>query len=95
MRKPLAFMALFFVAACASAAPKVSSTERVELMKTAKVDAADAIKTALAKVPGRVADLELRSKGGKTTWEVDILGADGKVVEVDVDADTGVVRDSE
>jgi len=95
MTKTLASMALFFIAACASATPKASTTERVEMLKTAKVEAADAIKGALEKAPGRVVDFELRSKSGKTTWEVDILGADGKVVEVDVDADTGVVTDSE
>ena len=72
-----------------------SSTERVALLNGAKVEADAAIKAALAKAPGRVVDLELRSKSGKTVWEVDVLGADGKVIEVDVDASSGAVTDSE
>jgi uncharacterized membrane protein YkoI len=102
MRKTFASMALLFIAACGSATPKAGSTEpkvgsaeRVEMMKTVKIEAADATNTAVAKAPGRVVDLELRSKGGKAVWEVDILGADGKVMEVDVDADSGAVNDSE
>jgi len=102
MKKTFASMALLFIAACGSATskagstePKVSSAERVEMMKMVKVEAADATQTAVGKAPGRVVDLELRNKAGKTVWEVDILGADGKVVEVDVDADSGAVKDSE
>ena len=55
----------------------------------------DAIKTALDKAPGRVVDTELRSKDGKAVWEIDIASSDGKLTEVDVDANTGLIADSE
>jgi len=89
---------LFAVVGCASsgnASGKMSSTEKLALLGSAKVDVADAIKTALEKSPGRVADTELRSKNGKTVWEIDIASPDGKLTEVDVDAGTGVIADSE
>ena len=63
--------------------------------ESSKIEVTDAIKAATAKVPGRVIDTELKSKNGKTVWEVDIANADGKAAEVDVDAATGQVLDSE
>jgi uncharacterized membrane protein YkoI len=89
---------LFAVVGCASssnASGKISNTEKLTLLGSTKIDVADAIKTALDKTPGRVADTELRSKNGKTVWEIDIASPDGKLTEVDVDAGTGVIADSE
>ena len=60
-----------------------------DLVKDAKVTAEQAIKTAMEKVPGTVVEAELEKKHGKTVWEVEILGADGKVTEVHIDAATG------
>jgi len=45
--------------------------------------------------PGRVIDTELRSRNGKLVWEIDIASAEGEFTEVDVDANTGVIADSE
>jgi uncharacterized membrane protein YkoI len=90
---------LFAVVGCASSggapAGRMSSTEKLALLGGAKIEASDAIKTALDKAPGRVVDTELRSKNGKTVWEIDIASADSKLTEVDVDASTGVIADSE
>src|SRR5260221_6792095 len=80
---------------CACASTPRGTTENLELLKSTKVDVSDAIKTAFAKATGRVLDTELRDKKGKTVWEVDVAGSDGKVVEVDVDASSGQVVDSE
>ena len=66
-----------------------------DLVKDAKVTVDQAIKTASEKVPGTVVEAELEKKHGKTVWEVEILGADGNVTEVHIDAATGVVIDTE
>jgi uncharacterized membrane protein YkoI len=89
---------LFAAVGCVSsgnASGKLSDTERLALLGKATVDATDAIKTGLGKTPGRVVDSELRSKNGKVVWEVDIVSPEGNLTEVDVDANTGVVADSE
>ena len=66
-----------------------------DLVKDAKVTIDQAIKTASEKVPGTVVEAELEKKHGKTVWEVEVLGADGKVTEVHIDAATGAVIDTE
>jgi uncharacterized membrane protein YkoI len=66
-----------------------------DLVKDAKVTIDQAIKTASEKVPGTVVEAELEKKHGKTVWEVEILGSDGNVTEVHIDAATGVVIDTE
>ena len=69
--------------------------EIATLAKDAKVTIDQAIKTATDKVSGTVVEAELEKKHGKTVWEVEVLGADGKVTEVHIDAATGVVIDTE
>ncbi len=66
-----------------------------ELVKDAKVTIDQAIKTALDKVPGTAVEAELEKKHEKTVWEVEVLGADGKVTEVHIDAGTGAIIDTE
>jgi uncharacterized membrane protein YkoI len=66
-----------------------------DLVKDAKVTIDQAIKTASEKVPGTVVEAELEKKHGKTVWEVEVLGADGNVTEVHMDAVTGAVIDTE
>ncbi len=65
------------------------------LAKDAKVTIDQAVKTALEKVPGTAVEAELEKKHDKTVWEVEVLGADGKVSEVHIDAATGAVIDVE
>lgn len=66
-----------------------------DLVKDAKVTIDQAIKTALEKVPGTAVEAELEKKHDKTVWEVEVLGADGKVMEVHIDAATGTIIDTE
>lgn len=66
-----------------------------EMAKEAKVTVDQAIKTASEKVQGTVVEAELEKKHDKTIWEVEIVGADGKVSEVHIDAATGAVIDVE
>src|ERR1044071_5102615 len=72
-----------------------SSTVAWSDVKDAKVTAEQAIKTAMEKVPGTVVEAELEKKHGKTVWEVEILGVDGTVTEVHIDAANGTVIDTE
>ncbi len=66
-----------------------------DLVKDAKVTIDQAIKTASEKVPGTVVEAELEKKHGKAVWEVEVLGADGNVTEVHIDAATGSIIDME
>jgi hypothetical protein len=66
-----------------------------DMAKEAKVTIDQAIKTAIEKVPGTVVEAELEKKHDKTVWEVEVLGADGHVTEVHIDAATGAVIDTE
>ena len=66
-----------------------------DLVKDATITIDQAIKTASEKVPGTVVEAELEKKHGKTVWEVEVLGADGNVTEVHIDAATGAVIDTE
>jgi uncharacterized membrane protein YkoI len=82
--------------ACATANGNgTSRAKELELIRGTKIEVTEAIKAALVKAPGRVIDTELREKQGRPVWEVDVVSADGKVSEVDVDANTGQVVDSE
>lgn len=69
--------------------------QAVEMSKTAKITVEQAIKTATEKVAGKVIEAELERKHDRAVWEVEIVGADDKVTEVHVDADTGAVIDTE
>lgn len=74
---------------------KHETKQAVEMSKTAKVTIEQAIKTAMEKVAGKVIEAELERKHDRAVWEVEIVGADDKVTEVHVDADTGAVIDTE
>jgi uncharacterized membrane protein YkoI len=96
-RTPLGALLL---AALLAAAPATAKSMRNPKTKTAiakalKTTIEDAIAKAKAKSPGKVFEVELAKKGGKAVWEIEILGDDGKVQEVDVDASSGEVVDAE
>jgi uncharacterized membrane protein YkoI len=60
-----------------------------------KIDRAAAEEAALSAVPGEVKDTELESEGGSTIYEVEVVGKDGKLREVTVDASSGRVLGQE
>jgi uncharacterized membrane protein YkoI len=66
-----------------------------DLVKDAKVTIDQALKTASEKAPGTIVEAELEKKHGKTVWEVEVIGADGHVTEVHIDAASGEVIDTE
>ena len=57
---------------------------------------AAAIEIALAEVPGEVQETELEREDGKMIYEIEIIAAaDGKEMEIEIDADTGEVLEVE
>ena len=69
--------------------------EAVEMATAAKVTIEQAIKTASQKVLGKVIEAELEKKHNKLIWEVEIVTAEKKLMEVHIDAQTGSVIDVE
>jgi len=65
--------------------------QAAEMAAAAKVTIDQAIKTALAKVPGKVIEVELEKKYSKLLWEVEVVTAENKVMEVHIDAESGMV----
>lgn len=57
---------------------------------------AAAIEIALAEVPGEITETELEREDGKLVYEFEIIAAaDGKEMEVEIDAETGAVLEVE
>jgi uncharacterized membrane protein YkoI len=61
----------------------------------AKVSMEDARKTALAAYPGEVVSVEYELEDGNPVYEFDIKGKNGKETEVEVDAVTGKIGETE
>ena len=64
-----------------------------EMAAAAKVTIDQAVKTASEKVSGTVIEAELEHKHNKLVWEVEVITAENKVMEVQIDADSGAVID--
>jgi uncharacterized membrane protein YkoI len=89
-------MLLFSIPAWSDTKGKKEEEAKVtDLVKEAKVTIDQAIKTASDKMPGTIVEAELEKKHGKTVWEVEVVGADGTVTEVHIDAASGDVIDTE
>lgn len=87
---------------CDAKTGKILESERevaedaAEFVSKAKVRLDAAMKTALDKYPGTIMKIEYEIEdGGKVAYEFDIKTADGKLVEVEVDAVTGKLGDPE
>lgn len=74
---------------------KDESKETIEMAAVAKVTIDQAIKAALEKVAGKVVEAELEKKHGTLVWEVEVVTAENKVMEVHIDAESGAVIDVE
>jgi uncharacterized membrane protein YkoI len=74
---------------------KDESKETVEMAAKAKVTIDQAIKTASEKVAGKVVEAELEKKHDTLVWEVEVVTAENKVMEVHIDAESGGVIDVE
>ena len=76
-------------------ADKKEKNEKAEMAAAAKVTIEQTIKTASGKVSGKVIEAELEKKHNKLAWEVEVVTADNKVMEVHIDAQTGAIIDVE
>ena len=70
---------------------KNESKEIVEMVAKAKVTIDQAIKTATEKVSGKVVEAELEKKHNTLVWEVEVVTAENKVMEIHIDAESGAV----
>lgn len=68
---------------------------KLEMAAAAKITIEEAIKTASEKVFGKVIEAELDRKHGKLVWEVEVVTAEQKIMEVHIDAETGTFIDIE
>jgi uncharacterized protein YpmB len=68
---------------------------KLKMAAAAKVTIDEAIKTASEKLAGKIIEAELEKKHNKLVWEVEVVTAENKVMEVHIDAETGVVIDVE
>lgn len=73
----------------------IGKKSKAEMAAAAKVTIEQAIKTASDKVAGTVIEAELETKHNKLVWEVEIITAEHKTMEVHIDADSGEVVDVE
>ncbi len=64
-----------------------------QMAALAKVSFTDALKTALAAAPGVVVKAELEVEDGNLQFSFEIVGADKKTTEVEIDAGNGKVLD--
>lgn len=87
-------LALLLAAGSASADDK-GKNGKAQMAAAAKVTIDQAVKTASEKVSGKVIEAELEHKHHKLVWEVEVVTAENKVMEVHIDADTGAVIDVE
>ncbi len=78
-------------------APKTSSIKidhkiaASELPALAKISFDEALKTALASVPGKLLKAELEVEDGGLQYSAEIVTADKKITEVEIDAGNGKV----
>jgi uncharacterized membrane protein YkoI len=84
-----------FAAAGAAYGDEKEKNGKTEMAAAAKVTIDQAVKTASEKVPGKIIEAELEHKHKKLVWEVEVVTAENKVMEVHIDADTGAVIDVE
>lgn len=68
---------------------------KAEMAAAAKVTIDQAVTTASEKASGKAIEAELKHKHNKLVWEVEVITAEKKVLEVHIDAETGAVIEVE
>ena len=83
---------LVLAAVLAAHADDIGPDAAKRLLKEGRVRPLEEILTSVkAQVPGELLEVELEIEDGIYVYDVKILGADGRVVEVEADARTGKV----
>jgi uncharacterized membrane protein YkoI len=81
-----------FIGLGSARAADTSTTDQAALEAKAKVSKADAVKTALAKVPGTIENSSIVQTKGALLWAFDITPTGSKgITVVTVDANTGKI----
>ncbi len=68
---------------------------KAEMVATAKATISEAVKTASEQVSGTIIEAALEMDHNKLVWEVGVVTAENKVMEVHIDAESGAVIDVE
>lgn len=68
-----------------------SPAKQKELARKAKISKKEAKRIALERVPGEIIEVEIEMENGRLQWAIDIRGTDGKLYDVEIDANTGAV----
>ncbi len=63
--------------------------------ETGRLSFAAIREAALAAAPGDILEVEMKERGDRSLYEFKILSANGRVIEVELDAATGVVLELE
>lgn len=69
--------------------------DKVEKAKGASIGITEAIAAAIKHVPGTVLEAEFEAEENQVFWEVEIATDDGKLLEINVDGQTGAILSSE
>lgn len=69
--------------------------DKVTLVQEAKLTVDDAIKVALADMPGKVIEAELEKDDGVMVWEIELVNNQSELYEFEIDANSGAILESE
>ncbi|MCB1024764.1 MAG: PepSY domain-containing protein [Acidobacteria bacterium] len=72
-----------------------TAQEQKKLAKQAKIKKPAAQEIAIKRVPGEIIESEIEKENGKLIWSFDIRGKDGKIYDVEIDANSGKVLNVE
>lgn len=87
-------ISLFVLSGCESkikGSIPVSSKKIADFPAMAKISMTDALNKAQAKYPGKPVDVELENEDGYLIYEVEVVGPNRSVMELDVDAGNGAI----
>lgn len=91
----LSGMVVLEVRAAQTGSIQVNNAEEANFPEMAKITLDGAIKAALQAVPGKALRAELEDEDGYLVYEVEVASADHQITEVEVDAGTGKILNTE
>lgn len=72
-----------------------SDINKASLVQEATLTIDDAIKVALADMPGKVIEAELEKDDGVMVWEIELVNNQNELYEFEIDANSGAILESE
>jgi len=70
-------------------------SDSASLIRNAALGIDQAMKIALAEMPGKVIEAEIEQDDGVIVWEIEVLNSQNQVYEFEIDANSGVIIESE